>query len=309
MRDLARRVLSRHVANSNVLVIAPDAQQALFHYHEIANVTLDSVDYTSSLQHSLGGNFVLHARHEGHATHAMNAGMNVRTGQYTRWNKTLDQWWSEYNTTTTTTTRRPNWLLLSVVDPGFGWEDVVWRDSSRFLQESTMTYIVTAVRSRFGNKNTTLEMYGLQATKALLEKRYKMQVLSVSHYHVEFDYKGNDKRQYPTTYDKFGPNALLKTPSNVEALLTWGAESARRYSNSTQESSPVFTAYLFGTQGLDLAIPSRRQYIPDDSRIKGDESWTQINLYKPVEFKPCPKSKSGLTVDLRFDKVRDRVTT
>lgn len=125
-----------------------------------------------------------------------------------------------------------------------------------------------------------------------------MQVLLVSHYHVEFN-------EHPATFEKFGPNALLKSKNDVESLLKWGAESARRYDKSaTTKGSPVFTAYLFGTQGLDLAIPSRRQYIPDNSRIMGDESWTQINLYKPVQFKPCPKSKSGVALDLTFAKVQ-----
>ena len=130
-----------------------------------------------------------------------------------------------------------------------------------------------------------------------------MQVLQVSHYHVEFDPNGKDKQQDPTTFQQYGPNALLKNEHDIESLLWWGAESAKRYSNN--ESSPVFFhAFLFGTQGLDLAIPSRRHYIRDDKRIQGDESWTQINLYQPVEFYPCPTATSGVSVQIEFEKVR-----
>jgi hypothetical protein len=299
MRDLARRVLSRHVAHSNVLVVAPDAQQAFVDYPTLPkNISLDSTHYNAS-KHSLGGTFVLHARDQGHTTHAMNAGLH-QNGSYTPWTTTLDTWWSRYDTSKEQ--RRPNWILLAVVDPGFGWEDLVWRDSARFLQESTITYIVTAIRSRF--VNGTLQMYGIQGVNALLDKRYKIQVLQVSHYHVEFDAEtGNDKQQNPTTFHQYGPNALLKTTSDVESLLQWGAQAAERYSSSHSNdaiSPVVFTCYLFGTQGLDLSIPSRRHYIRDDSRIEGDESWTQINLYRPVEFYPCPLSTSGLSIDIFF---------
>lgn len=300
MRDLARRILSRYVAKSHVLVVAPDAQQAL-HYKLPVNGSLDSVEFDASKQ-SLGATFMLHAKSQGHTTHALNAGLS-KSGESTPWNTTLGTWWSYYDSSSKQT--RPNWILLAVVYPGFGWEDLVWRDSSRFLQDSTITYIVTAVRSRFVNQ--TLEVHGIQGANALLKRRYKMQVLQASHYHVEFD-GGNDKQQSPTTFQQYGPNALLKTELDIEALLLWGAQAIQRYttgtnSNATTKTSPVFTAYLFGTQGLDLAIPSRRHYIRDDSRITGDESWTQINLYKPLQFYSCPMSKGGLSVDISFDKV------
>ena len=279
--------------NSNVLVIAPDAREAM-DYRIPSNASLDSVEFDASPL-SLGATFVLHAQSEGHATHAMNAGM-TKEGKYTTWNTTLDTWWSHYDVSQG---RRPNWILLAVIDPGFGWENLIWRDSKRFFQESTITYIVTAVRSRFvGN---TLEMYGMDGARALIEKRYKLQVLQVSHYHVE--YTGTTQQQGPSVFEQYGPNALLKREKDIESLLLWGAESARRYSNATAEF-PVFTAYLFGTQGLDLAIPSRRQYIHDDSRLVGDESWTQINLYKPVKFQPCrPKTTVEIDLKLNFDKV------
>jgi hypothetical protein len=305
MRDFARRVLSRHVANSNVLVISPDAQQAYDDYSKMSkNMSLDSVEYNPT-RHSLGGNFVLQALDQGHATHAMNAGMMSESGACSKWNTTLDTWWSRYDISKERRQRRPNWILLAVVDPGFQWEDLVWTDSSRFLQESTITYIILAVRSRL--VNDTLQVYGMQGANALLGKRYKLQVLQVSHYHVEFEEEsgGNDKQQNPTTFSQYGPNALLKTETDIVALLRWGAQVAQDYSNKTRES-PVFTSYLFATQGLDLAIPSRRHYIRDDSRITGDESWTQINLYKPVQFHPCPVSvANGLRVEISFGMVRE----
>jgi hypothetical protein len=291
MRDLSRRILSRHIANSNVLVIAPDAREATS--ISVSGV-LDSTDFSSPL--SLGGTFVLHAHAQGHVTHAMNAGLK-EDGEWTRWNTTLNHWWSSFEEKGE---RRPNWILLAVVDPGFGWEDVVWSDSERFLQESTITYVVTAIRSRL-LFNSTLEVYGMEAVKTLIEKRYRMQVLQVSHYHVELD----DHK--PSIFDRYGPNALLKQEKDIKYLLQWGAQSAKRYSNTT---SPLFTAYLFGTQGLDLAIPSRREYIGDDTRVKKGGSETQINLHKHLQLKQCPKpSPAKVKLELAFEKVRFYLST
>lgn len=299
MRDLSRRVLSRHVANSNVLVIAPDALDAT---SISVSEDLDSTDFSSPF--SVGGTFVLHAHAEGHVTHAMNAGLK-EDGEWTRWNTSLNHWWSSFEEQGK---RRPNWILLAVIDPGFGWEDIVWSNSERFLQESTITYVVTAVRSRL-LFNNTLEVYGMEAAKALMEKRYKMQVLQVSHYHVELDDKKPtvELDEKPSIFDRYGPNALLKQEKDIQSLLQWGAESARRYSNTT---SPLFTAYLFGTQGLDLAIPSRREYIEDGTRVKDGGSATQVNLYKPVKLKQCPKPSAakGVKLELAFEKVRSYVS-
>ena len=278
MRDLARRVLSRHVANSNVVVIAPDAKEASL---MAIPDSLDSTDFVSPL--TLGGTFVLHAAAEGHRMHTMNAGLQ-KNGSWTAWKTSLDHWWSSFGQEGAE--RRPNWILLAVVDPGFGWEDLVWSESQRFLQESTITYVVTAVRSLMFSDGT-LDMSGVHAAQALLARGYKLQVLQVSHYHDDIPEKPTSTS---AVFQKFGPNGLLKTVDDIEALLQWGAKSARRYSNTGAGEAPVFTAYLFGTQGLDLAIPSRREYIPDSSRITGAESWTQVNLYEPVAFKSCPKA-------------------
>jgi hypothetical protein len=95
------------------------------------------------------------------------------------------------------------------MDPGFGWEDLVWSDSQRFLEERTVTYVVTAVRSRLV-PNNTVEVYGMQGFRALTQKRYKMQVLQLSNYH------GN--------LDRYGPNALLKEETDVTSLLQRGVE-------------------------------------------------------------------------------------
>ena len=251
--------------------------------------------------------------------------------------QTLGDWWSSFdnnNSTSNNKTNRPNWILLAVIDPGWQHEDAVWGQPqqpfasqshpSRFLQEATITYIVTAVRSRlvWEEDDTTnnpthpprLQVWGTRpVVEELLERRYKMQVLQTSHYHVSLP----DNNEH--VMDRFGPNALLRTPSDVMEFLQWGAEAAHRYGNNHAKDednsnnnhrnnnnnqttvSPVFTAYLFGTQGLDLAIPSRRVYIDDKTRLKGRGAATQINLYQPVGFKPCPANDGS--VHISFDKV------
>jgi hypothetical protein len=119
-----------------------------------------------------------------------------------------------------------------------------------------------------------------------------MHVFQLSNYHGDLD--------------RYGPNALLKEETDGSTpLLQRGAESAaQRYeSNAT---SPIFTAFLFGTQGLDLAIPSRREYMVDDACVQDGGSATQINLHKAVQLQTCPKSTTKeVSLDLAFTKTKE----
>jgi len=132
------------------------------------------------------------------------------------------------------------------------------------------------------------------AAKALLDHRYKLQVLQLSHYHT-------DPGREAWTEANYGPNALFKSLDSVQEMLRWGADVAARYDNGNE--SNVFTAYIFATQGLDLAIPSNRIFIDDNSRVMGKESTLQINLYKPVQFKDCPQSNMEPKLDIAFAEV------
>jgi hypothetical protein len=215
--------------------------------------------------------------------------------------------------------QRPNWILAAVVDLPLGQEDAIWVGARQFLQESTTTYFVVALHSRQRQQqphnsgdSETVEYGGLAACQALLSRRYKLQVLLVSHYHVE--HAGEEG----WTEQHFGPNALLSSTDKVKEFLRWGATAASQYQDTghgpergdggdKDARGPIFTAHIFATQGLDLAIPSNRVFLQDTSRVVGEESTTQINRYKPLQFKPCPQASLTPALKLKFSEVRPRV--
>jgi hypothetical protein len=82
----------------------------------------------------------------------------------------------------------------------------------------------------------------------LLLTRYNLQTLSSSHYHVaEKNNSGNVFERYESTEE-------------FKDFLRCRADAAQEHGGSTGGNTStedlVFTSYIFGTQGLDLAIPS-----------------------------------------------------
>lgn len=298
MRDFAQRVLSRHISSSNVLVIAPDATRAAQDGMQTRNQP-HRVDARSP--YSIGGTFLLHAAREGHHLHAFDYGVE-KDGTIVEWNQTLDDWWTSFEDPSRThggtrmwssSKTTPKWIIAAIFDHFHPKKleavDQIWFGSERFLNESTMTYVVVAMHSR--KRRERYEFGGLGAAKALLDHRYKLQVLQLSHYHTEPGHEA-------WTEAKYGPNALFKSLDNIQELLRWGADTAASY--ETGNDNNLFTAYIFATQGLDLAIPSNRIFIDDNSRVIGKESTLQINLYKPLQFKDCPQATMEPKLDIAF---------
>jgi hypothetical protein len=300
MRDFARRVLSRHIVNSNILVVGSDATTAAKYAHS-RNYTdnpYDTTDYQS--HYSIAGTFALHATAEGHSLYAIDYGAKETA--------TIDDWWlsfqnplsaSEHNNqwwSSTHSRSRPGWILAAVFDLRFGFQDRLWDQSTKFLSESTVTYAILAMYSQL-LPDDSLVMDGLVAAEALLGRRYKLQVLLVSHYDA-----GTDNKD--ATFESYGPNGLLGSIENIKEFLQWGAEAAVRHSRRLPDERGVpFTAYIFATQGLDLAIPSSRVYLSEESRLHPDESKTQVNLYKPLLFKPCRQAQLYPQINVTFDTV------
>jgi hypothetical protein len=153
--------------------------------------------------------------------------------------------------------------------------------------------------------DNSLNVDGLVAAEAMLGRRYKLQVLSVSHYHTDDKHVQKNK---DTTFDRYGPNGLLPSVEAMKEFLLWGAEAAVSYGGRLSDGSGTpFTAYILATQGLDLAIPSLRVYLSEGSRVYGDESKTQINLYKPLQFKPCRQAQLPQQIETTFDTVSKRM--
>ena len=308
MRDFARRVLSRHISNSNVLVVAPDAVLAAkegIHAKEKnqsdANI-YDDVDFESP--YSLGGTFLLHAAAEGHDIHAIDF-LVESVSHSVMWQEDLDAWWHSFDLAhdaTVDSTRRwsstkfqPKWIIAAVFDHltphRLEDADIVWRGADIFLNASTITYIVVAMHSRKGDSGQ-YEFGGLAAARALLDHRYKLQTLHLSRYHTE-----PDKEAW--TEQKYGPNAIFKRCDEIEELLIWGADQTSRHGSDKE----VFSAYIFATQGLDLAIPSSRVFLDDTSRVTGSESTLQINMYKSLQFKACPQAQMPPKLDITFSEI------
>ncbi len=319
MKDFASRVLSRHISSSNVLVVSMDATQAanegigILNKVKVNNQTASHyyTAFDAQSPFSIGGTFLLHAAMEGHDIHAIDFGRE-KNGKNIEWEQTLDEWWTSFDDDNnnnnggsspkagmrrwSSSDTKPKWILAAIFDhfrpDNLELSDQVWNGADRFLTESTMTYVVVAMHSRkVGGK---YQYGGLVAAKNLLNHRYKLQTLLLSHYHT-------DPGKEASTEEKYGPNAIFKSIDNVQDLLRWGADVAERF--ETRSYNKVFTAYIFATQGLDLAIPSNRIFIDDSSRVIGTESTLQINLYKPLQFKRCPQANMDRKLDIAFSEV------
>jgi len=309
MRDFARRVLSRHISSSNVLVISPDAVRAAKEgmYTKANNNTgtniYDHVDFESP--YSLGGTFLLHAALEGHDIHAIDFVVAGDGEDAVDWRESLDTWWSSFDRSAnkvavdpsrrwSSSTVQPRWIIAAVFDmftpDRLDLADAVFSEAGTFFNESTITYMVVGMHSR--KRNGRYEFGGIAAARVLLEHRYKLQTLLLSHFYAP---PGNES----WTEQRYGPNAIFKTQDDIEELLSWGADQASRHGNEMS----VFTAYIFATQGLDLAIPSSRVFIDDSSRVMGPESTQQINLYKSIEFKPCPQARISPHLQIEFSEI------
>ena len=124
----------------------------------------------------------------------------------------------------------PKWILLAVFDVRQGSEYVSFTSelATSLFVERTVTYIVFRVSA------SGRHIHGAEAATALMSLGYKVQLLSASH-----------------PLKTFQPNVLL-TQTTVVTFLEAGAD--------VTGAAELFNAYLFATQGLDLAIPSQREY-------------------------------------------------
>jgi hypothetical protein len=279
-----------------VLIVSPDATFVAMEMNSKAPKR--RVDSTSL---SVGGNFLVESAREGHTVHAISGG--------NRWWLTLDDWWRSFdhmNSNNVTilnesvvqlpksdsATPKPSWILLAVFDSPLWMEDLIWKNSKRFLLEGTVTYIVLGMHS-MKLENSTYRFGGLKAVEMLLQRRYKLQTLSASHYFADHDHERK-------VFDDYGPNALFQSLGKVEDFLKWGADAASRFSGGNKDR--VFSSYLFATQGLDLAIPDPRVYLKDDSKSIV-QSWSENGDIAPL-LKTCTQqSPEEVNFDLYFDDV------
>ena len=296
IRDLLQRVLSRRIASSNVLVITPTKVTELI----------------SRFENGPGQAVYDKAVSENHSVHYLDSGRELD----------LDHWWRNEHDFT-----KQNWFLFTFItatppqnilgkgiyDSSFESEedltilpfrqkkknmsvDKVFRSANTFLSEATLTYLVvevtiTSSHTRNGLKpfavgGNTLETYyfdGREALQALLQRKYKVQLLASTHLLTDW-----------------GPNTLL-TDHNIDSFFSAAVDALRLRNDGSLHM------YIFATQGLDLAIPSRSESFTHKILLMiqtGGNGLGGFYADKNRDIIPqCPKS--CIEVEFRPKEVRD----
>ncbi len=294
MSEFACRVLSRHITSSNILVVAPGA---VFAAKEASRIEV-SQEITIK-NHSVGEAFLRYGVSEGHAIHVMDS--DSRGGfQSGKSGPSLDSWWKSFDEDRRINDRskrwwssepleKPNWIILAVFDTELGSENTVWKEAEAFLDDCTITYFVVAIHSK-KRLDGSYVFGGMKAMDLLLQKKYKVQVLSSSHYHADLSSERD-------IFERYGPNALFQSAEEIKDYLRWGADAAQLYGESRDT---IFTSYIFATQGLDLAIPTPQHYLRyADTAI---DVFDEVSMHNLPALKSCPQS-NGENIDFVFNEV------
>ena len=232
MRDLAARLLTRHGSMveddedepTSVLVVSKDLGPSS---------SLSELDELRT-NASIGPSFVRYATDEGHRVHSIvgNPSADVMFTELTKW----------WDTQMSSASGPPRSILLAVFDPPVGSENALATDiASSILSNVPIKFIVfrvsaTIVRNATARGDVTVTN-GLESAITLSEMDYKVSLLSSSH-----------------SLKLYSPNALVgRDRDGASAFFQHGAETAA-------VGDGTFSAYLFATKGLDLAIPSARTY-------------------------------------------------
>jgi hypothetical protein len=239
MRDLAARLLSRDdtgagdAESNDVLVVSKDIQGGAGGVPRHASTSTSTLDELR-VNASVGPSFVRYATEEGHRVHSIGIGGASDGSPLSE----LAKWWEAQSSSAS---GPPRSIQLAVFDPPAGSEGVLAADiASRILSKVSIKYVVFRVSATttvpLARGDATTVIAGAESVISLLEMDYKVQLLSSSH-----------------SLNLFLPNALIGRDSASE-FLRIGAKKAEAAGGGT------FTAYLFATRGLDLAIPSAREY-------------------------------------------------
>lgn len=225
----------------------------------------------------------------------------------------LNDWWKsittakEQNNNTMILQDIPNWFLLAYFagddDNTTSIDDILNpQHVDNFFKDTTLTYIVIEIKAEEEEEGAKegIKMSGLQAVSTLLDAKYKIQLLSSSHFWMSETTTQKEKE------DKYKHNYLFKSTSDVESFLKEGIAAQRQEEQQHQHNNTKrIEALLFATQGLDLAIPSRLSYLDlnrlpacKDLGTKGrcDSKLGKYALGQDV-FMKCPEQHDHLRID------------
>lgn len=215
VRELSHRVLSRNIAQSNVLIVSPDFDKVhVFH-----------AENTRDFEPGLYPAKV--AMEQGQTTHLIPSNVRFGDGWTTASGKS-------YNSTTV------SWILLAYFatqplgstsgDTSPNIDEILSPTNEAvksWLADTTITYIVFPIQATAKVPPSSIlsdqeyayemdyivdkriDMIGLEAAKTLLASNYKLQLLSSSHY---FDAKDDEAFYY-------GPNALFQNVKQLHRFL------------------------------------------------------------------------------------------
>ncbi|CAB9504937.1 Protein of unknown function (DUF229) [Seminavis robusta] len=254
MRELTQRICARQIAQSNILVVSPEAPSVV----ELLQQQQTSIDEDDvgklrrTIQHAVGGSTLIDVHKQGHTYYGFNTTTTV-----------IDDWWTSLEEGSNS--NKPSWFLLAMFDHG-PQNDQVISHSLKLLKEATVTYIVLGFGAYPQNSKKS---YGQQAIQHLIDLKYKVQTLSASH--------------LPLTE---GLSSLLKPNADITQrrlpLLFKGIEHLANFT-----TTPVL-GYVFATQGLDLAIPTATLYEPTVTRHMVSYKQCPASSLR-VEFAPVSK--------------------
>ncbi len=335
VQELSRRVLSRNIAQSNVMVMSPD-------FGDTSKSNDDNLPYPAKL-----------AMEQGHTTHLLPATTNLTQNQY---NSTSVSWiLLAYFSTSGLHNNEQFTSIDEILSPS---------NADAWLSQTTITYLVFPIRAKailpyssILRDDSSIHMFeyyrdylrgaqfsftGLTAAQTLLDQDFKLQLLASSHHFdaapVRVNNDGWDTEGEPT-FD-YKPNSLFMSVKAlhrylhqriVEVLEQEVKNILEYYPRKTHQSSKSnggktrtvhhhnqtleveFHSLLFATQGLDLAIPARSSYTDvgqHKSCIEVSRSHRRMTRCDPklgaralndAIFMSCPSRHSAVKVRFGLD--------
>ena len=325
VRELSHRILSRNIAQSNVIIVSSNFDKVQVIENNNAKVDVDEV-----VQQYYPAKAAIE---QGHTTHLLPSSTWHNSTTIGGW--VLLAYFTTQNIDSTIQNESP----ISI-------DDILSSSSSAtsWLRQTTVTYIVFPIHAKasiplssiIGHVyeydmdyivDKTIKIVGLTAASTLLDSNYKLQLLSSSHY---FDPISINDATTKEVY-KYGPNALFQSVkalhrflyTRVTQVLQMEVNHLRQQhlnaqSNTINDTKQLieveFHSLLFATQGLDLAIPSRSSYTDVSNHKECKDANTGIRKKRcdpklnaralnDTIFLTCPERHNE--IDVQFVKSSD----
>ena len=155
MRDLTTRVMSRTIAQSNILVVSEDAPYVARLLRSEKETGRSEEELRQQINHTVGGSTLIHANAQQHAYFGLYDGLDAESEYYGQGN--VDDWWKQMGQSSTEP--RTSWFLMMLIDSLKS--DEILHNSQMLIREATVTYIVAS----FGS-DTSFGSFGMEQFKS-----------------------------------------------------------------------------------------------------------------------------------------------